>query len=1017
MAPNLETFKHISSRINFFRNHRPDQNSTDSEKSPQHLLTQIRPPSISSLNFASASASAPAASASDSASTSISPSAGPAQAKKTSEVSRNKPPTMALKQGSNLPRASKSTSTYTKMPTFSSTSSSIFAGSSAGAPATNMVADGSSLRVESAGKPSASNSKMLSQGLGSKYNPIDLTDNTPENDFQPSYHSTFETPKALKQHSWTPTASLPHTAHFHPTTPVAPAAPATQDFVHPGLWALPGYPNHSYGPMKYDEFPPMFDTWSLADAGTFWDDPSVPPGANTPSLGPPEYPKPTVDEMAFQNSGSWFSKWAGSSLTPPFPYPNYPQQQPNQGPQFGGTAMDVDSPEDSSESSADQDELPEEPTASNEILSKLEPLQQFVRECLRRTCPKCPTKRALDAKDVVNMTTGWAKDSDNIVLGTSCQGRFCQAFTCLGCGKAIYITGMGRATSSFFISGKKVAVYWCCDDGRLAAIWALACGWKAPTPKPRTVTRVVNKVRERSNTKFATTHGGHSHSTQRTPANAKGIGYGSERPEYHPFSYFQSRLAPRPIPERPIDTQEDSVQEAYFKLLAALLPSPTGSTDFDFLPPFYFSHMLSRSPLVEMTAMMLNNGSMEEMSRHCRLHDAMLDFFEALGNHPATTGLLYNDRNLYHAKGGSLLEVSIPPVHKKAKLAPKDTSKPLTTLLEKMATQSRTVLRHARANPTEFQNTEGRDLLTISQRLINLSAHHMSNMQLLQTEMDTSDGESIIDFSQWHRENNTRDTPDESILNGFAFTRELERMSNAIPARGRMKRLITEISTLQTSLPEGIFICHGSSRLDIMKVLIIGPKGTPYEHGLFEFDLWCPPDYPNSAPKMKYKTTNNGRTRFNPNLYEDGTICLSLLGTWSGEPWRANKSTILQVLVSIQAMILCEQPWYNEPGRELNENKSLSTKYNNDIRSWTLQYALLPWINALSAKNTDQGASSSSTTSVEPLWKETARLFLCAKARDIISSSNQAASRSRKMALQGVAKTVESTLRAKGFVD
>ncbi|OTA76487.1 hypothetical protein M434DRAFT_42482, partial [Hypoxylon sp. CO27-5] len=149
-----------------------------------------------------------------------------------------------------------------------------------------------------------------------------------------------------------------------------------------------------------------------------------------------------------------------------------------------------------------------------------------------------------------------------------------------------------------------------------------------------------------------------------------------------------------------------------------------------------------------------------------------------------------------------------------------------------------------------------------------------------------------------------------------------------------------ELSTLQTSLPEGIFIYHGSSRLDVMKILIIGPKHTPYEHGLFEFDLWCPMDYPNSPPKMKFRTTNGGRTRFNPNLYEDGKICLSLLGTWSGEPWRASQSTLLQVLVSIQSMILCEQPWYNEPGREDYENKAQSAKYNNDVRTWTMQYAL-----------------------------------------------------------------------------
>jgi hypothetical protein len=29
-------------------------------------------------------------------------------------------------------------------------------------------------------------------------------------------------------------------------------------------------------------------------------------------------------------------------------------------------------------------------------------------------------------------------------------------------------------------------------------------------------------------------------------------------------------------------------------------------------------------------------------------------------------------------------------------------------------------------------------------------------------------------------------------------------------------------------------------------------------------------------------TTDNGRVRFNPNLYANGKVCLSILGTWSG---------------------------------------------------------------------------------------------------------------------------------------
>lgn len=58
----------------------------------------------------------------------------------------------------------------------------------------------------------------------------------------------------------------------------------------------------------------------------------------------------------------------------------------------------------------------------------------------------------------------------------------------------------------------------------------------------------------------------------------------------------------------------------------------------------------------------------------------------------------------------------------------------------------------------------------------------------------------------------------------------------------------------------------------------------------------------------------------NPNLYENGKICLSLLGTWhageKGEAWSPGRSTILQVLVSILGLVLVREPYYNEAGFE-----------------------------------------------------------------------------------------------------
>ena len=55
-----------------------------------------------------------------------------------------------------------------------------------------------------------------------------------------------------------------------------------------------------------------------------------------------------------------------------------------------------------------------------------------------------------------------------------------------------------------------------------------------------------------------------------------------------------------------------------------------------------------------------------------------------------------------------------------------------------------------------------------------------------------------------------------------------------------------------------------------------------------------------SICEVKFRTTGGGQVRFNPNLYKDGKVCLSLLGTWpgaQGEQWSKQISTIIQVTV------------------------------------------------------------------------------------------------------------------------
>lgn len=117
-------------------------------------------------------------------------------------------------------------------------------------------------------------------------------------------------------------------------------------------------------------------------------------------------------------------------------------------------------------------------------------------------------------------------------------------------------------------------------------------------------------------------------------------------------------------------------------------------------------------------------------------------------------------------------------------------------------------------------------------------------------------------------------------------------------------------------------------------------------------------------------------------------------------------------------MILCEQPWYNEPGREISENKTMSAKYNDDVRRWTMQYAQLPWINAIEANEANEANRSVVTFStVTPLWRETARLYLLANANEICNLSKQTATRTKGSTLQIAADAIVSALQSKGYLD
>jgi len=141
------------------------------------------------------------------------------------------------------------------------------------------------------------------------------------------------------------------------------------------------------------------------------------------------------------------------------------------------------------------------------------------------------------------------------------------------------------------------------------------------------------------------------------------------------------------------------------------------------------------------------------------------------------------------------------------------------------------------------------------------------------------------------------------------------------------KRILKDLNQLEKNNLNSHGIYHNLFDDDIYKlnILMIGPTNTPYEHGFYFFNIEMPKDYPFSPPKVKY-CTQDGKTRFNPNLYVNGKVCLSIINTWSGPGW-TSCNTISTVLLSIQALVFTENPLHNEPGYE-KDNGIKNTNYN-----------------------------------------------------------------------------------------
>lgn len=183
---------------------------------------------------------------------------------------------------------------------------------------------------------------------------------------------------------------------------------------------------------------------------------------------------------------------------------------------------------------------------------------------------------------------------------------------------------------------------------------------------------------------------------------------------------------------------------------------------------------------------------------------------------------------------------------------------------------------------------------------------------------------------------------DPSVFDDFAYSDPV----NLSPIA--RNRIVTELASLKKNLPcspeASIFLVYDGKDIGRMRVLIIGPRDTPYAFGFFFFDVRIPENYPSDPPLVTFCNTRNETFQFGPNFHGHGTVCLPFLNTCKGNccPRWTQFTTLLQVFISIQSLAMSNKIIQIDPRFEnLSENSKENIEYQTEVKFGTIKYGIL----------------------------------------------------------------------------
>jgi ubiquitin-conjugating enzyme E2 Z len=126
--------------------------------------------------------------------------------------------------------------------------------------------------------------------------------------------------------------------------------------------------------------------------------------------------------------------------------------------------------------------------------------------------------------------------------------------------------------------------------------------------------------------------------------------------------------------------------------------------------------------------------------------------------------------------------------------------------------------------------------------------------------------------------------------------------------------------------PNGdFFINWKDDNLRKFEAYIVAPKDSLYCYKLVKLRFNFPYNYPQVPPKVGFVQYNG--ERLHPNLYKEGKVCLSILGTWDGPGWAMGMNT-QSILTSIWSL-LDNEPYKHEPRQNNNPAFNAYVQYHS----------------------------------------------------------------------------------------